>query len=139
MLLANGGAQATQGSLMCENGVNLKWARQDDNSKLQEALVTFATALSKGEKNPKSGAHFVTIMGDGGAAFIKPLNDSLRRIGPQYQAKIINAIGYSRGEDKFMGPAAWRDNPAAAKAASSPEFCAMATGISRRNGWATTA
>ncbi len=115
MLLANGGPQATQGSLMCENGVNLKWARQDDNSKLQENLVTFATALSKGEKNPTKGAHFVTIMGDGGAAFIKPLNDSLRRIGPEYQAKIVDAIGYSRGEDKFMGPAQWRDNPAASK------------------------
>lgn len=77
--------------------------------------MAFATALSKGEKNPKAGAHFVTIMGDGGAAFIKPLNDSLRRIGPEYQAKIVNAIGYSRGEDKFMGPAQWRDNPAASK------------------------
>ena len=115
MLLATGGPQATQGSLMCKNGVNLKWSRQDDNSKLQEALVSFATALSKGEKNPKTGAHFVTIMGDGGAAFIKPLNDSLRRIGPGYTAKIVNAIGYSRGEDKFMGPAQWRDNPAASK------------------------
>ena len=115
MLLANGGPQATQGSLMCENNVNMKWARQDDNSKLQEALVTFATALSRGEKNPTKGAHFVTIMGDGGAAFIKPLNDSLRKIGPEYQAKIVDAIGYSRGEDKFMGPVAWRDNPAASK------------------------
>ena len=115
MLLANGGPQATQGSLMCEHNVNLKWARQDDNSKLQEALVSFATALSRGEKNPTKGAQFVTIMGDGGAAFIKPLNDSLRRIGPEYQAKIVDAIGYSRGEDKFMGPVAWRDNPAASK------------------------
>lgn len=115
MLLANGGPQATQGSLMCENNVNLKWSRQDDNSKLQEALVTFATALSRGEKNPTKGAHFITMMGDGGAAFLKPLNDSLRRIGPEYQAKIVDAIGYSRGEDKFMGPVAWRDNPAASK------------------------
>ncbi|RYG64790.1 hypothetical protein EON80_18565 [bacterium] len=112
MLLATGGAQATQGSLMCKNGVNFRWSRQDDNSKLQEALVTFATQLSRGDRNPTQGAHFVTIMGDGGAAFIKGLNDSLNRIGPQYQAKIIDAIGYSRGEDKFMGPAAWRDTPA---------------------------
>ena len=114
MLLATGGTQATQGSLMCKNGVNLKWARQDDNSKLQENLVAFATALSKDDKNPKAGAQFVTIMGDGGAAFIKPLNDSLRKLGPEYQAKIVDAIGYSRGEDKFMGPVAWRDSPSAA-------------------------
>ncbi len=111
LLLATGGAQATQGSLMCQNGVNLKWSRQDDNSKLQEALIAFASALKSGQSNPTAGAHFVTIMGDGGAAFITPLNNQLRRLGPEYQAKIVDAIGYSRGEDKFMGPASWRGNP----------------------------
>ena len=111
LLLATGGAQATKGSLMCQNGVNMKWSRQDDNSKLQEALIAFATALKNGESNPSAGTHFVTIMGDGGAAFITPLNNQLRRLGPEYQAKIVDAIGYSRGEDKFMGPASWRDNP----------------------------
>jgi len=115
LLLATGGAQATEGSLMCQNGVNMKWSRQDDNSKLQEALIAFATALQKGESNPTAGAHFVTIMGDGGAAFITPLNNQLRRLGPEYQAKIVDAIGYSRGEDKFMGPKEWRDTPDACK------------------------
>ena len=128
MLLATGGAQATRGSLMCKNGVNFKWSRQDDNGKLQEALVSFATELSRGNKNPTKGAHFVTIMGDGAAAFIKPLNDSLRRIGPGYQAKIVNAIGYSRGEDKFMGPAAWRDNPEASRGG-------VVTGVLRDGDW----
>ncbi len=115
LLLATGGTQATQGSLMCQNGINFKWSRQDDNSKLQEALIAFATRVKAGDKNPKAGTHFVTIMGDGAAAFITPLNQQLRRIGPEYQAKIINAIGYSRGEDKFMGPSSWRDNPAASR------------------------
>ncbi len=128
MLLATGGAQATQGSLMCKNGVNFKWSRQDDNGKLQEALVSFATQLSQGEKNPTKGAHFVTIMGDGGAAFIKGLNDALRRIGPEYSAKIVTAIGYSRGEDKFMGPAAWRDNPEASRGG-------VVTGVLRDGDW----
>jgi outer membrane protein OmpA-like peptidoglycan-associated protein len=128
MLLANGGAQATRGSLMCKNGVNFRWSRQDDNSKLQEALVTFATRLSRGESNPSQGAHFVTIMGDGGAAFIKGLNDSLGRIGPQYRAKIVDAIGYSRGEDKFMGPQSWQDNPAASRGG-------VVTGVLRDGDW----
>jgi len=103
LLLATGGPQATEGSLMCQNGVNMKWSRQDDNSKLQEALIAFATALQKGDANPTAGAQFVTIMGDGGAAFITPLNNQLRRLGPEYQAKIVDSIGYSRGEDKFIG------------------------------------
>jgi OOP family OmpA-OmpF porin len=113
--LARGGAQSTSGSLMCKYGINMKWERQDDNSKLQEALVSFATELSNGEKQPSSGANFVTIMGDGAAAFIQPLNQSLRKIGPDYQAKIVGAIGYSRGEDKFMGPPAWKLDPNSAR------------------------
>lgn len=56
MLLANGGPQATVGSLMCQHGVNLKWSRQDDNGKMQEALVSFATDLSRGNANPTRGA-----------------------------------------------------------------------------------
>jgi OmpA-OmpF porin, OOP family len=112
MMLANGGPQATQGSLMCKKGVNLKLIRQDDPAKMQEELVTFATELSRGTKNPTKGAHFVAIMGDGGAAFLKSLNDTLKRLGPEYTAKIVGSCGYSRGEDKFMGPPAWKQNPA---------------------------
>jgi outer membrane protein OmpA-like peptidoglycan-associated protein len=112
---ANGGPQASKGSLMCKNGVNLKWERQDDNSKLQENLVAFATELSRNNPQPKNGVHFVTIMGDGAPAFIAGLNDALRKIGPDYTAKIVGAAGYSRGEDKFMGPAAWKANPVASR------------------------
>ncbi|MBB6050530.1 OmpA family protein [Armatimonas rosea] len=112
---ANGGPQATKGSLMCQNGVNLKFARQDMNDKLTEALVTFATALSRGEKNPTVGAHFVTVMGDGSAAFLKGVDDALAKIGPEYRPKVIGAIGFSRGEDKFMGPADWKKDPQSAR------------------------
>ncbi|AIE84299.1 phosphate ABC transporter substrate-binding/OmpA family protein [Fimbriimonas ginsengisoli] len=107
---ANGGAQASSGSLMCKYGVNLKWSRQDNNDKLAEALVTFANAVSNGQDNPTVGAHFMTMMGDGSAVFLKGLNDTLRRLGPEYQAKIVGVAGYSRGEDKFMGPSSWMKN-----------------------------
>lgn len=112
---ADGGAAAVKGSPMCNHGVNLHFTRQDDNGKLQEALVAFATELKRGNPNPTAGAHFMTMMGDGSAAFLAGLNGALRRLGPEYQAKIVDAIGYSRGEDKFMGPAAWKSNPAASK------------------------
>jgi outer membrane protein OmpA-like peptidoglycan-associated protein len=115
MFVANGGVRAARGSLMCRNGVNLRFQRQDDNGKLQEALVAFATELSQGVKNPTKGAHFMTMMGDGSAAFLAGLNKTLARLGPEYQAKIVNAIGYSRGEDKFMGPPDWKADPASSK------------------------
>src|ERR1019366_9750758 len=59
LMFAVGGPQATSGSLMCEQGVNLKWERQDDNGKLTDALVAFATQLSQGNSNPDKGANFV--------------------------------------------------------------------------------
>jgi len=53
-------------------------------------------------------------MGDGSATFLEGLNTQLKRLGPEYTAKIIGATGFSRGEDKFMGPQSWKDNPQAA-------------------------
>lgn len=115
LMYANGGRQAARGSLMCKHGVNLKLERQDWNDKLIEALVACATELQQGASECSRGAHFVTIMGDGGAAFIKALNDQLKRLGPAYLAKVIGSAGYSVGEDKFMGPPSCRDNPAACR------------------------
>ncbi|HEV8267280.1 MAG TPA: hypothetical protein VGR00_03570, partial [Thermoanaerobaculia bacterium] len=90
-MLATGGPQAVKGSLMCKNGVNLKLIRQDDSGKMQESLVAFATQLAK-TPNPTDGAHFVVIMGDGAAAFLKGLNDALKRLGPEYTAKVIASL-----------------------------------------------
>ncbi|HYN22288.1 MAG TPA: OmpA family protein [Thermoanaerobaculia bacterium] len=115
MMFANGGKQATEGSLMCKNGVNLKLTRQDDVGKMQEELITFATQLERGKSQPDKGAHFVAIMGDGAATFLKGINDQLRRLGPEYQAKVVGSAGYSRGEDKFMGLPEWKENPASSR------------------------
>ncbi|HYS55103.1 MAG TPA: OmpA family protein [Thermoanaerobaculia bacterium] len=116
LMAATGGKQATDGSLMCGERVNLKLVREDDSNKMQENLTAFATSLRNGNDNPKDGVHFVAIMGDGAAQFLKGLNDVLRtKLGPEYQAKIIGSCGYSRGEDKFMGPAEWKSNPSSSK------------------------
>jgi OOP family OmpA-OmpF porin len=115
MMFANGGAETTNGSLMASHDVNLKLTRQDDASKMQESLVEFATQLSQGVAQPNRGSHFVCIMGDGAASFLAGLNDRLDKLGPEYRAKIIGTAGFSRGEDKFMGPESWRKNPTLSK------------------------
>ncbi len=115
LMFANGGSQATKGSLMCGKNVNLRFVREDDATKMQEALVAFATELKGGNANPAKGAHFVAIMGDGSATFLKGLNDTLKKIGSDYTAKVVGSAGYSRGEDKFMGPAEWKRNPQASR------------------------
>lgn len=116
LMAATGGKQSTAGSIMCEEKVNLQLLREDDVSKMQENLVAFASAVKNGESNPKDGVHFVAIMGDGAAAFLKGLNDVLgNKLGLEYRARIIGSCGYSRGEDKFMGPAQWKSNPSSSK------------------------
>ncbi|HKA90806.1 MAG TPA: OmpA family protein [Haliangiales bacterium] len=111
MMYATGGKQAAEGSLMCKHGVNLKLIREDNTDNMQSLLLAFAEELKKGDKNPAKGAHYVGIMGDGSAQFLKGLNDRLAKLGPEYQVAVVGSAGYSRGEDKLMGPPAWRDNP----------------------------
>ncbi len=116
LMLATGNKQAAQGSLMCKYGVNLKLIREDMVDKMQAELLAFAEAYKAGEKQPKTGAHFVAIMGDGSAAFLKGVNDVLKKkLGPDYMGVVVGSAGYSRGEDKFMGPPAWKKNPQAAR------------------------
>ena len=111
LLFANGGAQATEGSLMCKNSVNLKLTRQDMVDQMQAELVKCATELA-GHDDCRSGAHYVAIMGDGSAAFFAAVNPTLAKVCPECTAEVIGSAGYSRGEDKFMGPAAWKQTPA---------------------------
>lgn len=111
LMFANGGPETTVGSLMAGRGVNLKLTRQDDAVKMQEALVAFAQELKNGNPQPRNGAHFVSIMGDGSAVFLAAVNETLAKLGPEYKAKIVGSAGFSRGEDKFMGPESWKNNP----------------------------
>ncbi|HEX7839510.1 MAG TPA: OmpA family protein [Kofleriaceae bacterium] len=113
LLFANGGTQATEGSLMCKNGVNLKLSRQDVVDQMQAELVKCASELAKGHDDCTAGAHFVAIMGDGSAAFFAAINPVLAKLCPECTAEIVGSAGYSRGEDKFMGPPVWKQNPAA--------------------------
>ena len=115
LMFATGGKQATPESLMCKHGVNLRLIREDNTDNMQALLATFAEGLKAGEKNPAKGAHFVAIMGDGSAPFFKGLNDKLKKLGPEYVAVVVGSTGYSRGEDKFMGPPEWKKNPQAAR------------------------
>ena len=140
LLYANGGPQATPGSLMCKHGVNLKFIRQDDNGKMQEALTAFATQLAQGNPNPDKGAHFVAIMGDGSAAFLKGLNDDAdpARAGVQGQDRGRHRLLARRRQvDGAGGLEGQSRTPRAARSwrASS----ATATGTSPRSGSATTA
>ena len=99
---ANGGKVTTEGSLMAKRGVCLHLNWQDDTAKNMENLIKFAQALSEGNLQPNVGAHVVGIMGDGAGQFLAAIQPQLQKLGQK--AVIFGSMGFSRGEDKFMGP-----------------------------------
>jgi outer membrane protein OmpA-like peptidoglycan-associated protein len=115
MIYANGGAATSKGSLMEKHGVNLALIRQDDTGKMQEDLIACAREISSGSSQCSNGANFVVIMGDGSGQFLAAINPQLKKLGQEYEAKVIGATGYSRGEDSLMAPPEVKSNPQAAK------------------------
>lgn len=107
------GIRTSQNSLMAKEGVNVAIKRQDDTNQMQNDLLDTAQKL---QSDPHaSGVKFVTVMGDGGAQFFRAINPKLSRLAPDLQTEVVAVLGYSRGEDGFWGPQAWKDNPQAAK------------------------
>lgn len=113
-MFANGGPQTTEGSLMEKNGVNMTLIRQDDYEMMKKALVYHARQVKAGTYFSSSSDHatFVAFMGDGAPSFLQSANDMLtKEVGPEYVAEGFFVAGFSYGEDKFMGPLEWRENP----------------------------
>src|SRR6266699_3838674 len=95
-IYANGGPDTTRNSLMEKHGANVKLIRQDDTSQM----------------------HYVLIMGDGSGQFFAAVNPQLKKLdngAGEYVAQVIGSTGYSRGEDKLMGPPEWKSDAQAAK------------------------
>ncbi|MGD0858412.1 MAG: OmpA family protein [Terracidiphilus sp.] len=115
LIYANGGPDTTKGSLMEKYGVNLTLHRQDSNSQMSADLLACAKQLHDGEKTCSTGAEAIVVMGDSGGQWLADLNPELKKLGPEYQAVIIGAVGRSNGEDALLGPAEWKSNPQSMK------------------------
>jgi len=64
------------------------------------------------------GCPAVLIMGDGSRQFFAAVNPQLKKLdngAGEYIAQVIGSTGYSRGEDKLMGPREWKADAQAAK------------------------
>lgn len=107
--------QTSKDSLMAKYGVNMVLTRQDDTSQMQADLISTAQQLAVDPNAP--GVKFITIMGDGAAAFMQALNPKLAKICPDCTTKIVAEFGYSRGEDGFWGKPDWKADPQNARGA----------------------
>lgn len=115
LIRAVGGKQSTSGSLMCQHGVNVRLIRQDDSAVQYADMAAFAEEHSRGNAHPTKGAPIIIVMGDGGALHATKINERLRKICDRCRVQIVGAVGFSRGEDKLMGPAAWIEDPQKAR------------------------
>jgi outer membrane protein OmpA-like peptidoglycan-associated protein len=115
LIYANGGADTTKGSLMEKGGVNLTLHREDSNTQMGNDLIDCAKQLHDGEKSCSKGAEAIVVMGDSGGQWLSNLNPQLKKLGPEYQAVIIGAVGRSNGEDALLGPPEWKSNPQSMK------------------------
>lgn len=112
LMYANGGAQTTKGSLIDQAKLQIDITRQDDCNKSLADIVKFAQDY---KNNPETPGVFASYMGDGMPAFFAGLVKELEPLGPDYQPIAFYAMGKSYGEDKLMGPPAWKENPQTAK------------------------
>lgn len=116
---ANGGVKTTVNSPMEKAGVKVQLITQSDLNKSQLAQIAFAEKLAGGDANPAEGVHFVIMMGDGSAQYLAGINKALERLGPEYRAEVVGAVGYSgnqtSGEDACMGPPEWQEDPSQAR------------------------
>lgn len=108
---ANCGPKTMAGSLMEKYGVNVTLNHSEDTNLFKTDQIKFASAIAGGNPNPGDGATFVIIMGDGAPSYLYDVNKKLAKLGPDYRAEIVGAVGFSgnkiSGEDAIMGPAEW--------------------------------
>src|SRR5207245_5682143 len=117
-IYANGGPDTTRNSVMEKHNVNVKLIPQDDSSQMQNDLIACAKELHDGASQCSAGANYVLIMGDGSGQFFAAVNPQLKKLdngAGEYIAQVIGSTGYSRGEDKLMGPPEWKSDAQAAK------------------------
>jgi len=85
-----------------------------------ERLDCLRERAPRRRKPCSSGANYVLIMGDGSGQFFAAVNPQLKKLdngAGEYIAQVIGSTGYSRGEDKLMGPPEWKSDPQQPRAA----------------------
>ena len=109
---ANGGLKTMKNTPMDQYKMNLKMITNNSVMDMKREQLAFIADYAKGNKETKTGVHFVTLMGDGAPAYITAMNEQIEKAyGKEYNLKIAGIVGFSMGEDCAMGPQKWKENP----------------------------
>jgi OmpA-OmpF porin, OOP family len=118
LMAANGGVFTTQGSLIDKYvttpyKVAFQIVRDDDYGGQQKKLISFAHQYANGNINcGEDCVQIAAYMGDGGPSYMRGANEQIiKELGIDYILKGFGSTGYSRGEDKLLGPPEWKSNP----------------------------
>src|SRR5437879_12970630 len=85
---------------------------------MQNYFISSAKDLHDGTSQFSASANYVLIMGYGSGQFFAAVNPQLKKLdngAGEYVAQVIGSTGYSRGEDKLMGPPEWKSDAQAVK------------------------
>jgi len=104
---ANGGIQTTSGSLFDKANLQVNIVRQDDCFKTIAQFIKFAKDYKDNANTP---GFVMSFMGDGVPGFSTMMKE-LEELGPEYQPIVIYHMGRSNGEDQFMAPPSWKQDP----------------------------
>ena len=100
-----GGCQTSKGSLMAQNGIDIKIIHQDDCNVSIKDFEANAEQLSNGKTTVPL---IVCYMGDGVPGMSSGLNE-IKKI--KHKAIVFDIFGRSNGEDCFWGPEDWKLHP----------------------------
>jgi outer membrane protein OmpA-like peptidoglycan-associated protein len=102
-----------EGSLMEKAGINLVLESNESFDAIQNSQLAALKEFHSGNNFPVNGAIGVWIMGDGAPYYISVIQKRIDDIygAGKYHAKVVAAAGLSYGEDRLIGPRAWKSDP----------------------------
>ncbi len=107
LMLANGGARTTKGSILGSKNWDIQIFRQDDCMKSASEMVSWIRSYSKGET--KDGM-FNSYMGSGIPNYLSSISSNVKDLGEQYQPVAFLSFGKSYGEDQIIGDLSIKNN-----------------------------
>lgn len=107
IILANGGAQTTENSLLESVSLNVKITRQDNCMQSCNEMVKYLKDYKEGKT--KKG-FFITFMGTGIPNYFNSIYEATKDLGPEFQPVVFLSTGKSYGEDQIIGPKEILDN-----------------------------